>query len=181
MITPWEGLWGRLSAIAWTARARIAGPRARRTPAVVRTVTMPAAVLTMAFASATPCLAELQFCNRTDGRIYSAFGYLDQRDGWMSRGWMVLEAGECKANVRSPLLDRLYYAFAYDDRGRTWEAQPGQQGGWFCFSSPQAFTSKVRDYVDARGTLNCEKDNLREKQFLVIDTGANTRYTFEFQ
>src|SRR5262249_49643742 len=96
MIAPWEGLWGRLSVMVWTAWRRMAEPRARRAPAVVRAVAMPAAVLTTAFASATPCLAELQFCNRTDGKIDAAFGYLDRQDGWVSKGWYILEAGECK-------------------------------------------------------------------------------------
>ena len=180
MITPWEGLWGRLSAIAWTARPRMAETGARQAPPVVRAVVLPAAVLTVAFATATPCLAELQFCNRTDGKIDTAFGYLDRQDGWVSKGWYILEAGECKTMRSGILSDSLYYGFAKDAHGQIWEAPPDQSGGWFCFSS-HAFTLKVRDYLDARGTLNCEKDNLREKQFLVIDTGAHTSYTFEFQ
>jgi len=166
--------------MVWTAWRRMAEPRARRAPAVVRAVAMPAAVLTTAFASATPCLAELQFCNRTDGKIDAAFGYLDRQDGWVSKGWYILEAGECKTMRPGMLSERLYYGFAKDARGRTWEARTDQSGGWFCFSS-HAFTLKVRDYMDARGTLNCEKDNMKEQQFLVIDAGARNSYTFEFR
>ena len=154
MITPWEGLWDRLSAIAWTARPRMAEPGARQAPAVVRAVVMPAAVLTVAFASATPCLAELQFCNRTDGKTDTAFGYLDRQDGWVSRGWYTLEVGECKTMRSGMLSDRLHYGFAKDARGRTREARPDQSGGWFRFSS-HAFTLEVRDYTDAGETLHC--------------------------
>jgi uncharacterized membrane protein len=135
-------------------------------------------VLAIMLAGVMPCAADLTFCNRSDATMHLALGVLKRDDGWTSQGWWSLAAGECRTLVHG-LPARVYYAFAIDERGRSWSAAPDQRGGWFCIS-PDSFALRNQDYEDDGRTVRCESGDLKAKQFLIVNTGNSTHYTHTF-
>ena len=126
----------------------------------------------------TPCLADITFCNKSDAPIDTALGFVDGQRGWTSRGWWVINAGECRTvwNGEAP---NPYYAFANNQRGQTWSAPKDQTGGWFCISR-QAFTIRNNDYEDSARSIHCDKGKLTSKQFAIheVRPGANVTNNF---
>jgi uncharacterized membrane protein len=133
-----------------------------------------AAMLVTLLTNATPCFADLIFCNKSDAKIEVSIGHFQPRQGWTSQGWWPLEEGVCRTIVHGQP-SRIYYVFAIDERGGSWSAPPDQRGGWFCISSAK-YAFHNRDYEDSNKTLHCEK----AKQFRVLDTGNVTNYTLNF-
>jgi uncharacterized membrane protein len=126
------------------------------------------ALVFVGFALATPAEAGFRVCNRSDQRIDVAFGYPHTQFGWTSEGWWVLEPGQCRLVMRGNLTNRYYYLYAHGSEGGLWQAQPGQDGGFFCIQSAR-FVLQNRNFQ--RGNkLDCGAYNLQGKQFLVVDT-----------
>jgi uncharacterized membrane protein len=138
-----------------------------------------AAVLAIALGSAAPCFADLTLCNKSDAKLHISVGYKKGDDGWISQGWWNLEASQCRTIVQG-MPARFYYIFAFDERGRSWDADPQQPGGWFCIS-PEKYALRNRDYEDGNKAIHCEKDNLKAKQFKLLDTGNKIHFTQDFR
>lgn len=126
------------------------------------------AFLLAVFAVAEPAEAGFRVCNRSSQRIDVAFGYPHAQFGWTSEGWWVLSPGQCRLVMRGDLTNRFYYLYATGSEGGRWQAQPGQDGGFFCVQSAR-FVLQNRNFL--RGsTLDCGAYNLEGRQFLVVDT-----------
>ncbi|MBV0910939.1 DUF1036 domain-containing protein [Anianabacter salinae] len=118
------------------------------------------ALLPLLFAA--PAHAALTVCNQTDATASVAIGYSEQ-DTWVSEGWWVMAAGDCKIVVGGDLPKRYYYWRATSDR-YDWE----DEDYYFC-TTPTEFTIE--------GDTDCEARGHERHKFNEIDLGDLTDFT----
>lgn len=121
--------------------------------------------LALAGSVALPAIAraDLKFCNRTDGTVSVAIGHNSKEAGdWVSEGWWVLKAGECKVAIKGLLQNRYYYYYA-DDATGVWD------GDYIFCTTDESFTIK--------GSENCKSRGYAPQGFREIDVGEDTSKT----
>lgn len=126
-----------------------------------------AALFLLTAASVTPASAQLRICNQSTETISVAVAYIEpvqQERQWVSRGWFVTKAGECSVVVGGPLTNRFYYVRGTGTAGTTW-------GGANRFCT----TADRFRYVGDNG---CEAAGFRTENFVEVDTGDATTWTF---
>ena len=106
--------------------------------------------------------ANLTFCNRTDQSMSIAIGFYNG-SSWVSKGWYVVEPGECTTPISGVLSKRYYYYYAETTDARYWKGDYS-----FCTKST-AFT--------IYGDDNCYGRGYTSKGFKQIDTGEKLTYT----
>jgi len=115
--------------------------------------------------SATPALADLKICNKTESRIGVAIGYKDDQ-GWATEGWWNISGNACETLLRGALVARYYYVYAIDyDAGGEWN------GNAFMCTQDRMFT--------IRGINNCVERGYDRTGFLEIDTGDEREWTVQ--
>ena len=116
--------------------------------------------------TAAPALADLQVCNRTQGRVGVAIGFKD-RDGWTTEGWWNIAKGGCETILRGPLVARFYYLYGIDyDQGGEWAGK-----AYMC-TRDKEFT--------IRGTDNCLARGFDRTGFFEVDTGDQKSWIINF-
>lgn len=128
-------------------------------------------------AGVTSAQADFTICNKSSQKVSAAFGYQHEEDQWASAGWYNLDPGECERVYRGDLGNKFYYVFAEGAKGGIWKAKKGQKGGFFCTQSTK-FTLYNRDYEDDEKRIDCEASKLVTRQFILVDTGDHSDFTF---
>lgn len=109
--------------------------------------------------------AGLEFCNATDEKILFSVMYKDD-EKWMSRGWIVVEAGACKTPI-AEINQRYYYVHA---KSAAAVVKPsGAKYVTGCVSS-KAFK------LDS--TNECLLPDTREVNFFSVDTKKVSTFTY---
>src|ERR1700678_3249610 len=109
--------------------------------------------------------AGLRFCNQGTFKLTTAVGYVDRRKGWVAKGWLSLEPGECKDALRFRLDNRYYYYHAVGHDEGAHVRYDGEHP--FCIES-RHFTVYQANYGKSTDE-ECAKDGLRSAKFLKID------------
>jgi uncharacterized membrane protein len=118
--------------------------------------------------------AALKFCNLGNFKFVVATGYVDREKGWVARGWLQLEAGDCKDAIKAPLDNRYYYFHA---AGRAPDQSLVKYSGEtpFCVQS-QKFELYQATYGKS-SKEECGKDGLRSEMFMKIDVNNKPDWT----
>lgn len=118
--------------------------------------------------------AGLKFCNLGSFKFVVAVGYVDREKGWVARGWVQLEAGDCKDAIKAPLDNRYYYFHA---AGRAPDQSLVKYSGEtpFCVQS-QKFELYQASYGKS-SKEECGKDGLRSEMFMKIDVNNKPDWT----
>ncbi len=118
------------------------------------------------FGTTVPALADLQVCNRTQGRVGVAIGFKD-RDGWTTEGWWNIAKGGCETILRGPLVARFYYLYGIDyDQGGEWAGK-----AYMC-TRDKEFT--------IRGIESCLTRGYDRTGFFEVDTGDQKSWIINF-
>ena len=121
--------------------------------------------LLLPLTAASPALADLRFCNRTQVPVSVAVGYRDQ-EGWISEGWWTLKPNQCDTPLSGPLAARYYYFFASDQSG---------SGDWL----GKAFLCTQDQMFTIRGADRCTERGFERKGFVEIDTRDQKSWTVQ--
>ncbi len=123
------------------------------------------AVSALVYLFASPALADLRLCNKTDSRVGVAIGYKAETS-WTTEGWWNIEANACETLLAGTLSARYYYFYAvdYDNRG-VWGGQA------FMCTRDKEFTIKGVDDCVARG--------FQRTGFFEVDTGKQSGWTVQ--
>lgn len=133
-------------------------------------------ILTAMAAGAQQAQAGLRFCNVSSFSVEIAVGYVDREQGWVSEGWWVIDAHDCKVPppLHNALDNRFYYYYA---RGREGDHRKTTFTGAtpFCvkhepFKLYQAQYGK--DHI-----ADCAKAGLFSVPFSKIDTNNQPGFT----
>lgn len=119
--------------------------------------------------------AGFRVCNRSDQTVHVAIGYYNKDYGWMSEGWWTVHSGDCDEIIEGNLHSRYYYVYADGDDGGVWDADKGQDGGFFCVSHAK-FTLRNSDFLSG-SNIDCEKGGQTTKQFYEVDTKEYVNFT----
>lgn len=143
------------------------------------------AITIASFSNQKPALASMEFCNRTNSVLWTAYGRGSSIDRVATSGWWRLSPGECRivnplssvhvfrddSSGRELAMPHFYYAEAED--GRSWE------GGFrFCVSDSEF---NFDDYLFGRSSESrvCpEGYYLRDFQVMTNVTRANHTLNF---
>jgi uncharacterized membrane protein len=135
---------------------------------------VPALFLALTLAAPPPAEAAMQFCNRTQTQIETAYGSHTQK-GWTSEGWWRLDPGQCAKVDDQPLTERFYFYYAIS------LAPPVDN------KPPMVWSGKYQLCVDLKafrieGESDCEARHYHTQGFEQIDIGAFTQdYTLDFR
>jgi uncharacterized membrane protein len=130
-----------------------------------------AIVLAAIAIEAQPAHAGFNVCNRFQGRIDVAFGYVDRQRGWMAQGWWVLDAGECKPVYPADLDNRYYYLFVKAVSGGVWSGDVP-----FCIQKKKFLL--VQAEYGRNSPEECAKAGLENAQFFTVDVAGAKDHTY---
>lgn len=117
--------------------------------------------------AASTAQASLQICNDTDEEQSIAVGY-EGDQGWKSRGWWNIPAGECKVPIGGDL-NRQYYYLRAEKR-----AGPFEGAGYTFCTDRKAF--------EINGDSDCEGRGFETEDFIEIDIGrGTTNFTYRLE
>lgn len=131
-----------------------------------------AAVLAGVVALPQRALASLTACNQTSYVLRAAVGF-DARARSISRGWFLIEPGQCRALIEGTLAAKTYFTFAHSLSVHLGEMK--------YFSGAEAFCTEAgpQDFNIA-GQKECEKRGFVQRGFARIDTGGAEDWTTSF-
>ncbi len=115
--------------------------------------------------SASPALADLRLCNKTDDTVSIAIGYRDNAD-WVTEGWWNLSKNSCETLIPGDLQSRYYYIYAAEND------KIGEWGG-------QAFMCVRQKEFTIRGIEDCVARGYERAGFFEIDTGEQSSWTVQ--
>jgi uncharacterized membrane protein len=118
--------------------------------------------------------AGLRFCNQSTMNFKTAVGYVDRQKGWVARGWLSIDPGQCKDALQFPLDNRYYYYYAIgrsSDNARV--RYTGENS--FCIES-RKFSIYQSDYGKSAPD-DCARDGLRSEKFKKIDVQGKPEFT----
>ena len=134
--------------------------------------------LALYWASTSPGLANFRVCNKTGKSVDVAFAYESSREGWISQGWWVIEAGRCTNVWVGNLTNRYYYVYARDDKDNEWVGDDNQDGGAFCMTDAKFSISQRR--FTKNNVVDCEpRDNYETKTFIEVDVENYRSMTYD--
>lgn len=117
--------------------------------------------------------AGLRFCNQGNIKLSTAVGYVDRQKGWVAKGWIHIDPGECKDALRFKLDNRFYYYYA---NGRDENSRIKITGeNSFCIEL-RKFTIYQSDYGKSTPE-ECVKDGLRSVKFKKVDVQGKPEFT----
>jgi uncharacterized membrane protein len=134
-----------------------------------------AIVLAAISIGAQPAVAGFHVCNESSLRVDVAVGYVDQASGgWVSEGWWLITANQCREIITSDLNNRYYYFYATGtdgDKIRTkWSGETS-----FCIQR-EKFTLHQAEYGQDT-EADCAKAGLRSAKFKVVDVHGSKNHT----
>jgi len=119
-----------------------------------------------------PAHGAYTFCNRTSYVLASAIGK-ENGPRTESRGWFVLQPGQCQVVLNEPLHSGVYYTFAY--------TLPVHSGGVKNFAGNRMLCASPGSGSFAIiGQDDCERRGFVARKFSTIRTGDNTDWTTTF-
>jgi uncharacterized membrane protein len=130
-------------------------------------------LLTGISAGAPQAQAGLRICNQGNIKYRTAVGYVDRQKGWVARGWMSLEPGECKDALSFRLDNRYYYYYAVGREENSHIKITGDNA--FCIES-RKFKIYQADYGKSTPD-DCAKDGLRSEKFKKVDVQGKPEFT----
>ena len=117
--------------------------------------------------------AGLSVCNASSFRISVAVGYVDRQEGWVSEGWWIVDAGDCKAAISSPLSNRFYYVYAQGVAEHSATKFSGTAPFCIRFEKFKLYQAQYgKDTED-----DCSRAGLRSAKFLKVDTNNLPNHT----
>jgi uncharacterized membrane protein len=141
-----------------------------------RWVALVLTVLLGAFAAGTqPAHASLRFCNASNVRISVAIAYSDGAQGTIGEGWWVLDAGDCKETISTPLDKRYYYFYAMTPDGPSKKTYSGDTP--FCLRSVKFKLSEALYGKNSQG--DCAGAGLEFAKFVKVDVGDSKNHTIK--
>ncbi len=113
--------------------------------------------------SATPALADLRLCNKTESTVSVAIGY-KVGNVWQSEGWWNIGGSKCGTLITGVLKSRYYYIYAVDSaRGGEWS------GKFFLCTRRKMFT--IAEIGD------CVSRGYERTGFFEVDTAEQRSWT----
>ncbi len=120
----------------------------------------------------TPAEAAFTFCNRTSYVLASALG-VEQKNETVTKGWFILQPGECKVVEQARLEQTTYYSFAY--------SLPTHQGGTKQFSGSKLLCSGASlATFNIVGQEGCQRRGFAERRYSPVNTQGNADWTTTF-
>ena len=110
----------------------------------------------------TKAFSYFEICNDTDERISTAFASPSRGD-WRSKGWWILDGGECAIVLSGRLGNRYYYVHGQGDDGGQWTGDHS-----FC-TTQRAF--------EILGGRNCRARGYDRHSFFQVDTTDADNFT----
>jgi uncharacterized membrane protein len=128
--------------------------------------------------------AQLAVCNKSsEALIRVAVGFPTAENGWKAAGWTDVPRGECRNVVSGELEDRYYYIYARGPNNE-WEASEedeNEESASFCVDENRAFEVDRNRYVDADNNLTCEPHGMVAKDFIEVDVGDDTAFSYDLE
>lgn len=122
--------------------------------------------------TAKPANATYTFCNRTSFVLASAIAFEDGAST-ESRGWYVLQPGQCQTVLQEALRHSAYYAFA--------QTLPVHAGGVRSFAGNKLLcTTPGLAPFKIVGQDDCERRGYVARRFSTIKTNGNAKWTTTF-
>src|SRR5262249_31784467 len=123
-------------------------------------------------APATPAAAALNLCNKTSYMLASAVGF-QTKGRWVTRGWFILEPGQCSAVLEYKLSDGAYFTHAF--------TLPSHAGAVKTFAGGEKFcTAQGLGEFNIAGQEDCERRGFTERGFARIEVQGQTDWTTTF-
>lgn len=125
-------------------------------------------------AGAHQAQAGLRFCNQASFKFNVAVGYVDREKGWVGKGWTVIEGGQCKDAIRTPLNNRYYYFFA---EGRAPDRDMVRYSGETPFCIQYAKFLLYQSQYGKNTQDECSKAGLMSQMFQKLDVSGKPDFT----
>ncbi len=123
-------------------------------------------------AALSPAAAALNLCNKTSFMLASAVGF-QAKGRWVTRGWFVLEPGQCTAVLEYKLTDGAYFTHAY--------TLPSHEGAVKTFAGGEKFcTAQGFGEFNIAGQEDCERRGFVERGFARIEVQGQPDWTTTF-
>ncbi len=109
------------------------------------------------------------YCNNSDKKLWTAIAFERNKD-WVSRGWWMLEPGDCARVIKDTLKEQSYYVYAAfdDENGETIIAGGDHQ---FCAADVK---------FGITGRQDCELRGYKQAGFMKVDVGKSAVWTEHF-
>lgn len=120
----------------------------------------------------SPARAGFSFCNKTSYMLASAIAF-EVKGRWVTRGWFLLEPGQCNEALDHRLSDGIYYTYAY--------TLPAHVGGIKYFSGAEFFCTAtgLGDFT-ITGQKDCERRGYLARGFARIEVAGQGDWTTTF-
>lgn len=128
-----------------------------------------AVLLASISAGAHHAQAGLRFCNQANFKFSVAVGYVDREKGWVGKGWTVINSGQCKDAITTPLNNRYYYFFA---EGRAADREMIRYGGETPFCIQYTKFLLYQSQYGKNSQEECSKAGLLSQAFQKIDVSG---------
>ncbi|MFQ5564310.1 MAG: DUF1036 domain-containing protein [Parvularculaceae bacterium] len=110
------------------------------------------------------------FCNKAAEPVWSAIAVPAEGEGYTSKGWWRLEAGECAKIVKGELEKDHYYVYGVIEEGRN-ERRLAGGDRTFCVNAVK---------FNVTSELSCADQDLDEAIFKKVEIGGAQSATFDF-
>jgi uncharacterized membrane protein len=107
--------------------------------------------------------ADLRVCNKTESRVGTALGYLENGN-WVSEGWWNIGPHSCEVLLTGPLNNQTYFVYAEDYT---------LGGAWV---GTQQICTDNEEFV-IRGFEDCEKRGFDSELAFAVKTGGKPNWT----
>ena len=111
------------------------------------------------------------FCNKAEAPVWSAIAYREGEDLYESKGWWLVDPGDCAKILKGELAQDHYYVFGVVDQGRNEKRLSGGDKA-FC-------TNAVR--FEIVNDAPCANQDYDEAVFRRINVGGASTATFDFE
>jgi uncharacterized membrane protein len=122
--------------------------------------------------------AGLRFCNQANFKFNVAVGYIDREKGWVGKGWSVIEGGQCKDAIPTPLDNRYNYFYA-SGRGPDQALVKYSGETPFCIQSKKFLLYQAEYGKDTQE--ECSKAGLQSEMFQKIDVNGKPNFTINLR
>jgi uncharacterized membrane protein len=120
-------------------------------------------------ASLPPPISTFSICNQSNVDVAASYARLDtSATTFVAHGWYNISAGTCQIVSSSASQFRYYYVYA-EGNGVTW--QDGSGANEFC-------VDPVNSFDLANNNSSCASRGYVAKNFVTVDTGSNSGFTF---
>lgn len=111
------------------------------------------------------------YCNKAEQPVWSAIAYLENDDSYASKGWWLIEPGDCAKILKGALERDHYYVYGVIEQGRSERRLSGGDKN-FCVNAVRF------EIADA---ISCADQDLNEALFRKVNVGGAQSATFDFE